>query len=429
MALEFSLDIVGIVFLALIIFLLAIIIIFYRQDVRKTLSSKNQSHFYSVQLLNLFSIIGLICSNNIFNIYFFIEIYSFTFFAITTISYNLKLLQLSFKIFCLSAVSSILILICFYAIYLSFDAVNLDKIVENLFLMPIDKMWFIMSVFVILAIAFIFKFFPIWQYFKKITNKSAIANFIMFDAFFIKVLIGMFISLKFTYFFFGSKFIFSYFNLSKILILCAFLLVLFSSIKLYRVKNLKLIYIYLSLNNIGFIILAVAIQSIESLQALFFFLLNFATVNLGFFLLASYLKNNLNILSIKQLDKISNFDSKILIPLKFIIAFIIALPFTFLFFGYWYIGLASFDNNLNFITLIILMFSSFSCFLVAIRIMKNFPANSLQTNNNNDFMIVNYSQIIALWIVIASIILFIFLSDITNQMSLRFASFLTANSI
>ena len=76
-------------------------------------------------------------------------------------------------------------------------------------------------------------------------------------------------------------------------------------------------------------ILAVAIQSIESLQALFFFLLNFATVNLGFFLLASYLKNNLNILSIKQLDKIPNFDSKILIPLKFIIAFIIVVFGTF----------------------------------------------------------------------------------------------------
>lgn len=428
LALEFSLDLVGIIFLSMIIFLLAIIMLFYHHDVKNTLSLKNQSHFYSVQLLNLFSIIGLICSNNIFNIFFFIEIYSFTFFAITTISYNLRLLQLSFKIFCFSAVSSILILICFYAIYLTFGAVNLNKIVENLFLMPIDKMWFIMLIFIILSLAFIFKFFPIWQYFKKITNKSVIANFIMIDAFFIKVLIGIFISLKFIYFFFGSKFIFSYFNLAKIFIFSAFTLIIYSSIKLNKTKNLKLICIFLTLNNLGFIILTSAMQSVESLQALFFFLLNFTTVNLGFFLLASYLKNNLNILSLNQLYKIKNFDIKILIPLKLIIAFVIALPFTFLFFGYWYIGLASVENNINFIALIVLLFSGFGNFLLLMKIIKSFQTNNL-FNNMNDFSTINYWQIIALWIVISAIILFIFLSDITNQMSLRFASFLTANSI
>ncbi|MFM6973282.1 MAG: hypothetical protein ACKOXJ_06735, partial [Alphaproteobacteria bacterium] len=91
LGLEFSLDLLGIIILAIIIFLEFLVIIFFKKDIDNILNSRHHTNFYSVFLLKIFSLIALILSNNLFNLFFFIEIYSFAFFSIATISFNKKL--------------------------------------------------------------------------------------------------------------------------------------------------------------------------------------------------------------------------------------------------------------------------------------------------------------------------------------------------
>ena len=135
-------------------------------------------------------------------------------------------MNISFKNFCLSSVSSILILICFFAIFLTFGELNFDKIVDNLFLLPSNKIWFLFVILILFSLALIVKFFPLWQYFEKIKSTSLVASFLVIDAFFIKILIGLFLTLKFIYFFFGNNFLFTQYEFSPIMILIGFSLVI-----------------------------------------------------------------------------------------------------------------------------------------------------------------------------------------------------------
>ena len=135
-ALEFRLDILGIIFLLLLIFLKIVILFYYRGDIEKSLDGKDNRIFYSVYLLHLFSLVGIFTTNNLLNLFLFFEIYSFSFFATLSISSDLKIAKLSFKYFCLNATSSLLILFCFLAIYLALGEISFDKISENLALIP-----------------------------------------------------------------------------------------------------------------------------------------------------------------------------------------------------------------------------------------------------------------------------------------------------
>lgn len=199
-ALEFKLDLLGIIFLALLVFLKIVILFFYRSDFEKMLDEKTNRIFYSVFLLRLFSLVGIFTSNNLLNLFIFFEIYAFSFFATSSISRDSELLKSSFRYFCLNAVSSLLILFSFFAIYLLCGDLNLDHLKDIMPLIAKISPAFITTIFCFLSIGFFIKFFPFWLYFKNIRSTNLIANYLTVDSLFIKTNIGIYLLLKFIYF-------------------------------------------------------------------------------------------------------------------------------------------------------------------------------------------------------------------------------------
>lgn len=435
LALEFRLDILGIVFLLLLIFLKIVILFYYRGDIEKSLNEKNNKIFYSVYLLHLFSLVGIFTTNNLLNLFLFFEIYAFSFFATLSISNDIKISKLSFKYFCLNAASSLLILFCFLAIYLALGEITFDKISENLNLIPQGNRGFLLSIFLLLSAAFIIKFFPLWLFFKKSKSPDLIANFLAIDSLFIKTNVGIFIVLKFIYFFFGNHLIFTdliKFNTAPILIFLSLLLIFYSSIKLYQQKHLKMIAAYFCLNNLGFIFACIALQTIESLQAAFFYLLNFSLVNLLIFIFATFLKRHFSTSSINKIWLIRQNNFLLILPLKLLIFFIAAFPLSILFFANWYLAYASFNFGFELFLLIGLVVSNFAQVSVAIKFINSFFSKTKNANANSPLSlnIKSYQfYLISFWFLITTIYLSSLLSGLTNSLSLRFASYLLSNTI
>ncbi len=428
-AVEFKLDLLGISFLILVIFLKIITLFFFRSDVEEFLDDKTSRAFYSVFLLNLFALVGIFTSNNLFNLFFFFEIYAFSFFAVTSISSDLKLLKISFRYFCLSAASSLIILFCFFAIYLIFGEVNFDKMAENFYLLPKKNIWLIEVLFLLLVLAIFVRFFPIWLYFKKLKSSSVIANFFIIDSLFIKTLVGVFLLLKFVYFFFGNNLVFESFNFDLPLILVAILLIFYSAINLYRQKHLKLICLYFCLNNLGFMFLAITLQTTESLQALFFYVLSFALINFFIFILASFLKRHFHTSSIQKIWLVRQSNLALILPLKLIIFFIAAFPLSFLFFGNWYLAYSSFKLGFEAFILVAIIISNFVQVTLAIRLIDAFFSPP-RTNEMPALPIKNYySYLLSFWFLIAGIYVSILFSGLLNSLSLRFASYLFSSTI
>lgn len=440
-ALEFRLDLLGMIFLLLLIFLKIVILFFYRFDIEKFLNEKNNRTFYSVFLLHLFALVGIFTTNNLLNLFLFFEIYAFSFFATLSISKDVDLLKLAFRYFCLNAASSLLILFCFFAIYLIFNETNFDKIAENLALLSAGYSWFLMATFLLLTLAFLVKFFPFWLYFEKFKSSSLIANFLAIDSLFIKTNVGIFLVLKFIYFFFGNHVVFvdfakSKFDLAPILLFLSILLIFYSAAKLYQQKHLKLIAAYLCLNNLGFIFACIALQSVKSLQALFFYLLNFSLVNLLIFIFASFMKRNFATSSISKIWMIRKNHSLLVLPLKLLIFFIAAFPLTILFFANWYLAYTSFSFGFEAFLLIALVLSNFVHVNLAIKLISSFFSKNADKKNAEilqEFSFLGLKKyqfyLASFWFLIITIYMMFFASNLIDGLSLKFASYLLSNSL
>lgn len=431
-ALEFRLDLLGMIFLLLLIFLKIVILFFYRGDIEKSLNDENRRTFYSVFLLHLFSLIGIFTTNNLLNLFLFFEIYGFSFFATISIAKDLDLFKLSFRYFCLNAASSLIILFCFFVIYLIFGDLNFDQISKDLPLISQDYSWFLITIFFLLTFAFLIKFFPIWLSFEKIKNNSLLASFAAIDSLFVKTNVGIFLMLKFVYFFFGSKFLFSGFNIDLILIILAISLIIYSAVKLYSQKHLKLICAYSCLNNLGFILAAVALQTVESMQATFFYLLNFSLVNLFIFIFATFLKRHFSSSSINKIALIKNSHFSLILPFKLLILFIAAFPLTILFFANWYIAYASFKLGLEGFLIFALIATNFVYMSLAVRLIESF-FSKIAPEEKAEMLTLDFKKyhfyLASFWFLVITIYATFFFSGFLNKFSLRFASYLLSNAI
>ena len=427
--LEFKVDVLSIIFLLLIIFLKIVILFYYRSDIEKYLDKKNSKIFYSVYLLHMFALVGIFTTNNLLNLFLFFEIYSFTFFANLSISKDLKISKISFKYFCLNASSSLLILFCFLAIYMSLGEVNLDRIAENLLLIKGTNEWFLISIFLLLTIAFFVKFFPFWLYFENLKNTNLIADFLAIDSIFIKTNIGIYVVLKFLYFFFDdSGGLIAKLKFAPILIFFSLILIFYSAIKLYQQKHLKLISTYSCLNNLGFIFVCLALQTTESFQAAFFYILNFSLVNFLIFLFATFIKRYFKTSSISKIWLIRKNHFLLVLPIKLLIFSIAAFPLTLLFFANWYLAYASFKIGFEALILVALVASSFVNISLATKLIFSFTARN---NSEEKMPILGLKKyqfyLMSFWFLTIMIYFLSLNFSLTNNMSLRFASYLLSN--
>ncbi|MDX2082710.1 MAG: proton-conducting transporter membrane subunit [Rickettsiales bacterium] len=436
--LEFRLDLLGIIFLLLVTFLKIIILFYYRKDIEKSLDEKNHKLFYSIYLLSFFALVGIFTTNNLLNLFFFFEIYAFSFFTTSAISENLKIAKLSFQYFVLNSIAALITLFCFLVIYLSFAEINFDKIAEIFIVTKAIDNWFLPTIFLLLAIAFTLKFFSFWLSLQNLKSSDLIANFLTIDALFIKTNVGIFVTLKFLYFFFSSNSSLTNFHPQLILLLLALLLIFYSSVKLYQKKHLKTIAAYFCLNNFGFIVGCLALKTTESMQALFFYLLNFNLTNLVIFVFGTFLKKNFNNSSINKIYLIRQNYFLLALPLKLLIFFIAAFPLSLLFFANWYLAYASFSFDIAAFMLIALIIANFVHVSLAIKFISAFftpetfeiaTKNFKKSKQNNLNWRVYSFYLISFWFLIVTIYLSFLASNFTNNLSVRFATFLLSNSL
>ena len=373
LALEFKLDKLSIIFLVLFICLKLITLVFYKSDIERNLNENNHKIFYSVFLFNVFGLVGIFTTNNIFNLFLFTEIFSFGFFASLFVLRNQKLLKISFKYFCISAASSLLILFSFFIIYLITKETNLDLISQKLSLISSGNSEILWLIFLFLSAGFVVKFFPFWLYFKKIKNTGFNADFLSINILFIKPLVGIFLVRKFTYLLFQNNF-FANSGLLIILLILSVLLIVYSALELCRQKHLRTIAAYLSLNNLGCILSAIILQNPIADKAIIFYLLNFILLNSAIFIFATFLKKRYFTSAINKIYMIENNHFFLTLPLKIIVLLIAGIPFTFLFFANWSLMNAAFAMDVRIILLAALIFSAFMQLQLATKMVSYFYA-------------------------------------------------------
>jgi multicomponent Na+:H+ antiporter subunit D len=422
LALEFKIDIVSIVFLSLVVFLKTIILFYYRSDIEESLNEKAKKNFYSVYLLSIFALLGIFTTNNLLNLFLFLEIYAFSFFAISAISSDKRVIKSLFQYFSINSAASLLTIFCFLVIYLTLGEVNFDNISEDMQLVP--NLWFLEIIFTLLLLSFVAKFFPFQLHLRNFHSVEPCARFLSVHSLFIKSNVGIFVILKLLYVMFGNVDLFKNLDLSPLAIFISLILIFYSAIQIYQQRNLKMIALYFCLNNLGFILACIALKTTESMQSLLFYSLNFSLVNLFIFIFSAFLERHFDSSEIDKIYLIKEKYLSLALPIKLLLLFIAAFPLSILFFANWYLAYAALGFGFEMFLLVALIVSNFAQVNFVIKIFSAFSSESedKEAEEMPDLGIKKYQfYLLSFWIFVIAAFALVFAAGMLNVVSLNFA--------
>jgi len=429
---EYRIDLLGMFFLSIIVFIKIVSEFFYKTDIEKALGLEGQRIFYAVNLINLFALTGIFTTDNILNLYIFIEIYSFTFYVITGISKELQLTKLAFKYFCNGATGSILLLISFLSIYIITGQIHISAIINDInYLLDVNR-YIAELLFFLTATSILLKFFPIWLYFEKIKSNDFLTNYLSITSLFIQTNIGLYLLIKLVFFLFGINFSFLKLHFDLALILAGILLVFYSNVKLLKTQNLKLITSFLCLNNLGFIFISIALNQKESLAAAFLFIINYSFINLMIFLFASYLLRNFSSCKIKNLHMVRKENFFVSLPLKIIFFFTCSFPLTIAFLANWNLAYSVMDFNLYLFILVPIITSFFTNIKLIITMINYFyfsGKDDEETEKPVNIKQNNLLYLICFWAMLIIAIGFGLSANILSDVGNRLSVYMLSNTI
>lgn len=285
-------------------------------------------------LIILFIISGavfLISSNDLISIFLSIELQSYGLYLLSTIYRNSELsTNAGLTYFLLGGLSSCIILLGQSLLYINSGNSNLDGFyiinsisentnnlsLENLYSnIPNFYQYYIQISLLILSVGFLFKIasapFHFWSPDVYDGIPTVVTTFVSIMA---KISILIFL-LDLVYH--TSK------NLLNIswknnLILCSLLSLIIGSVLGLTQFRIKRLYAYSTISHVGFMLLALSIQSIESAQAFFFYIMQYSISNLNAFVLLimmgyyffNYISTNANKINKDELIKIITLNKK-----------------------------------------------------------------------------------------------------------------------
>ncbi|MFT6258842.1 MAG: multicomponent Na+:H+ antiporter subunit D [Rickettsiales bacterium] len=372
---EYYFDSLSLFFLASILLSRLVISFFCDSNIRKDPKRHNCRQFYCVSLFNLFALVGILSTNNIFNLFIYIEIFCLTFASTMAISGDFEICKSSFRYFCKSAISSILLLLSFVLLYISSGSFKINEI-SNLSAIGNTAL-----IFSMIMIAVLLKFFSFGIYFIFLKSKDPMANFLTYFSFSIGGLIGSYLLISFFTILLGINSSFYY-----VCIVIGFCLVIYASYKMLRDDNLKSAMIHISLMSLGLAAAGHGFFKEEAFHAVMVYVIN--SLLMGFLLLIFMLPvvkkiSNSHFPNFSELnaDKLSKENWIYKLFSWFVIIILSNYPVYFMFWASWELVIMAFNTDISLFIIALIMLSKIVMAVLLVNILRgNNPKMKLFSN-------------------------------------------------
>ena len=279
---EYKINLKNLIFLILIFFTKLISFMFFDESMIYT---KKLNFFFSIYLINYFAICGILISNNIFNMFIYIEFYSFSLYNLMSDYRQENYTSVAYKYYNNGVLGSILLMFFVFIVYFTFGSADIDYITSNLHLVK-DNYLYNLSIFIFL-LAMLFKFFSFNFYFSGVLKSADITNLLFVNILFSDIIIGIYILWKFLYSLFNLNIIFDIFHLDYVLYALGTLLIAYSTIRTMERKNLLPTVYSFSLIMLGYVIILIGLDNDYSFVSVISLLINHVLVNYLFYIIAA----------------------------------------------------------------------------------------------------------------------------------------------
>ena len=351
---EFKIDAFSVFFTTFIVFLTLIIYVYSCGDATEGIAEKEYGRYYILLFVLLFSMFGIIYTNDLFNTYVFMEILAITTCSIISIKRKKENYTASFRYVMLNEIGSLSYLFGVALLYMVTGYTNVELVSRS-----IQDVYQVYPANIMTAIAFMVvgigikaAVFPFHIWLPDAHSHAPSSSSAILSAIVVKVYLVVMVKILFRVF--GLD-ILQDLNVGIILLVIAGFGMIMGSFFALAQKDVKRMLGYSSVAQIGYIFLGIGLMSHIGLTAAFYHIVSHGFMKAALFLSVGaiiYYRN------IRRVDKFDGMSFKMPIAMAvFSIAALgmIGIPLTSGFLSKLYLGIAALDHGMVIFIVIIII--------------------------------------------------------------------------
>lgn len=279
---EYRIDQLNAYLLLIITSISTVILLASHTSITKEIPKDKHTLFYVLYLLSLTGMLGIVATGDAFNVFVFLEISSLSAYALIALGNDRRALWASYQYLIMGTIGATFILIGIGLIYQMTGTLNMNDLASRLPEVAQTRTVFTAFAFIIVGVCLKLALFPLHLW---LPNAYAYAPSIV-TAFFAATAtkVAIYLLIRFTYSVFGSSFSFDSLPLQNIFLALGLLGIFVASTAAIYQTNVKHLFAYSSIAQIGYMIVGYSIGTAAGLTATLLHVFNHALMKGALFL-------------------------------------------------------------------------------------------------------------------------------------------------
>ncbi|MFT6917873.1 MAG: multicomponent Na+:H+ antiporter subunit D [Cognaticolwellia sp.] len=279
---EYRIDQLNAFLLLIISGISTVVLIAAQTSIEKEIPKNKHTYFYILYLLSLTGMLGIVATGDAFNVFVFLEISSLSAYALIALGKDKRALWASYQYLIMGTIGATFILIGIGLMYQMTGTLNMQDLSQRLPEVAQTHTVFTAFAFVIVGVCLKLALFPLHLW---LPNAYAYAPSIV-TAFFAATAtkVAIYLLIRFTFSVFGLSFSFTIIPLQTLFMALGLVGIFVASTSAIYQTNIKHLFAYSSIAQIGYMIVGFSISTVTGLTATLLHLFNHALMKSAIFL-------------------------------------------------------------------------------------------------------------------------------------------------
>ncbi|AAW70608.1 cation:proton antiporter [Wolbachia endosymbiont of Brugia malayi] len=353
---ELRIDVLNSLILTLVNFVALISVLYSFYINEKEISKNKITGLYSLFLLCLSGLLGILVTNDIFNLYVFLEISSLSSYVLVSMGKDKKALVAAFEYLISGTIGATFYLLGIGLLYSTTGTLNMSDMAERIVPLYNNNIVKLGTLFIFVGLSNKMALFPLSRWLVNSYSEAPSFVSIFFSGTVTKVMIYVFIRIFYTVF--HQNFFLLKLPLSNVIIILALCAIVFGSIFAITAKDIRRLFAHSSVSQIGYIILVLSLNSKIALSAAILHIINHSIIKTSLFMVAGCISYKFGTTKIENLSGLKKSMPYIAFAFTLLSLALVGVPLTNGFISKWYIINVIIESHAR-ISLIVFVVGSF----------------------------------------------------------------------
>lgn len=340
---EYRIDQLNALLLLIITAISTVVLLAADTSIRDELPENRYTLFYVLYMLCMAGLLGIVATGDAFNVFVFLEISSLSAYALIALGKDRRALWASYQYLIMGTIGATFILIGIGMMYQMTGTLNMDDLSRRLPEVAQTRTVFAAFAFVIVGICLKLAMFPLhlWLPNAYAYAPSMVTTFLAATA----TKVAIYLLIRFTFSVFGLSFSFTTLPLQVLFLVLGLSGIFAGSIKAIYQQNVKHLFAYSSIAQIGYMIVGYSISTTTGLMATLLHLFNHALMKGALFLALGAVMYRIGSVRLEQFHGLGRQMPYTMAAIVIGGLSLIGVPLTVGFVSKWYLVMASLENG------------------------------------------------------------------------------------